>query len=248
VVHEDVVKFLMDRGVIKPLKDRSIYSEEDLAGYSKEMKVFLAEVMQGQLPPKRQEFVALDERLLREIGNRFRSKYVLRGRVLEMGTSSLDTFNPVQTGIIPFVFKTGSRLIFGVASTETYETVNRAVFGAMMAGALIQESSPLRPKRFDEQDRSNIEDINRAIWGAGVPGLGILGSKSGEVAKGVVQIEMLLQDTLTGEPIWANRIGIEVVPESAFSLVDKKALVKAAVEEAVERLIEDLAVTLNARS
>jgi len=247
-VQDDVINFLIEKGVIKRLSTSTPYKEEYLKDYSREMKEFVANLYKQENPTQKNEFVALNEKLLLALKDRFNSRYVLRGRIHQMGIQDLDTINPVQAGILPFVFKTGSRIVFGVGSTETYEALNNMAVGAVLGGAFAQETFPLDPKRFDAKDRENIKDINRGVWLGGGPGLGWLSHKSGKVSNAVVHLEMVLQDAVTGAPLWSNRIGVEVSPESSFYLGGDESLLKAALEYAVERLIEDLTVSFNGRS
>lgn len=246
-VYEDVVTFLLDKGVIKQVKLNLPYEQSHLKDYSQFMKDFIAEVYRTQMD-KPQKYIALDDRILLEMKNRFKGRYVLRGRIIEMGTHTAESFNPAQTGILPFVFKTSGRIVFGVGSTDTYEMVNQMVMGAFLGSAFAQERIPLDPKRFDLKDEENIKDLNRGIWAAGTPGLAWLGHKSGDVKAGVIHLEMLVQDTETAQPLWANRIRVDVTPESVFYTGDRDSLLKIAIERAVDRLIEDLTKTLNARS
>lgn len=247
-VQDDVIDFLIQKKVIKKIDVSLPYNEEYITDYSRETRDFVKKLYQHDKLPSKIEFVALNEKILFALSERFKSRYVLRGRIHQMEVKGLDTVNPVQVGILPFIFKSGSRIIFGVSSSETYEAFNKVAIGAVLGSAFAQETFPLDPKRFDAKDQENIKDINRGIWLGGAPGLGLLSHKSGEVKNAVVHIEMVLQDALTGSPLWANRIGVEVSPESSFYLGGDESLLKAALEYAVERLIEDLTISFNARS
>ncbi|MFN3535327.1 MAG: hypothetical protein ACK4WB_08055, partial [Desulfatiglandales bacterium] len=177
--YEDVVQFLLDKGVLKTVQVELPYKEEHLKDFSLETQGFVRSLYQQQTQRKAQRTVPVDHKLLGEIGKRFQSRYVLRGRIVEMGITSAQSFNPAQTGILPFIFKTGSRLVFGVGSTDTYELVNKMALGAIVGSAFAQGRFPLDPTRFDAKDEENIKDLNRAIWAAGGPGLAWLGHKSG---------------------------------------------------------------------
>lgn len=245
--YEDIFAFLLERGVIKSVAVKAAHDEKFLNDYSKMMKDFVQEVYKSERQAP-QKFIPLDEKLLLAMKDRFKSRYVLRGRVIEMGTKKAESFNPAQTGVLPFIFKTGSRVVFGVGSTDTYELVDKLMLGAVLGSGLAQERYPLDPKRFKLKDQENIKDLNRGIWAAGGPGLAWMSHGSGDTPAGIVHMEMLLQDTATGMPIWANRIRVDVTPESVFYTGDRDSLLKVAIERAVERLIEDLTKTFNARS
>ncbi len=243
-VYEDVVLKLVEKGIIKAIKQIQPYDERLISDYSKEMKAFISDAFRSDIPMQTEEFRPLDQRTIRELARHFKAKYVLRGRVLAMGPGYEDTTNPYQIGILPFSFKLGSRLIFGIAESEKYEMFSRGALGVMAGSLLSQKNVPLDPEKYELAKRTDIQDLNKWAWIGGTGTLGAFTQKTGSVKKGVVHIQMILQDPYSGEVLWANRIQVEAQPESVFGPTDPDYLMQNALDHAVDRLVEDLHRTI----
>jgi hypothetical protein len=228
---EDVVEYLMDQGVIQAPRRSASYRtaaiERELqGGWSDEMKEELEEVIYQDISSSRsdgnqkQKPIALNTQILKEMSNAFGADYVVRGRIIEFSADQRDSFNPLRTGIVPFVFKSGQRTIFGVAESEGYENI----------------------------DMDAIEDYDRMramLWGAGGFLTGLIGEKQGRVRGATVQIRVLVQDAGTGEVIWLNRAEACATPSSAFAEQAPDLLIAKAIDKAVNSLVGDFVSAFN---
>lgn len=229
---EDVVQYLMEQQVIQVSSSDSAPSgianleREMHGGWSDQMKEEIEEIIFQEITSSRaeknqtQKPVALNHQLLKELGNTFGADYIVRGRIIEFRPDQKDSFNPLSTGIIPFVFKSGQRTIFGVAESEGYEKV-------------------------DMDAIENYDRLRAMGWGAGGFVTGLIGDKQGRVSRATVQIRVLVQDARTGQVIWLNRAEACAAPSSAFAEQKPELLFGPAIDQAVNSLIGDFAAALN---
>ncbi|MCD6262424.1 MAG: hypothetical protein J7J52_05330 [Deltaproteobacteria bacterium] len=132
-VEEDVVKYLIDNRIIKPLSGRnrsagSVRGELENNEWSPAMKKELRKLIHnnGKVAlsdyGKKINLIALDNAMVKNIGEAFDADYVIRGRILVFRSGDDNTFNPLQTGILPFFLETTNRTIFGVARAHRYDS------------------------------------------------------------------------------------------------------------------------------
>ncbi|AEH45259.1 hypothetical protein Thein_1393 [Thermodesulfatator indicus DSM 15286] len=227
---EQVNQYLLSQGVIKPVK--TYYSNVDsslitmLKGdWSPEMKAEIWQAIERNQrisKVKKEETRPLDTQMIMDIGKTFGARYVVRGRILDFNSERYRSLNPIKSGLLPFVVNLGSRTVFGVADSETYEAINFAATGAI-AGGLIDAS-----------------------WGgAGIgAAAGLATLKTGKTNQAKVQLRIYIQDTSTGEVIWTGRTEVEVTPESIFANKSSDDLFKKAIDEAVHFLVADFSKAL----
>ena len=224
---EDLVKHMVDKGVIREFSGGSdtYFLDKELQGsWSDEMKEEMGEVIYQEIISNKSggyqanRPVAMDRETLQDLGSAFGADYVIRGRIIEFGTDQQDTFNPIRTGLIPFVFKSSLRTGFGVAETETYD--------------------------FIEVDKDEIKDydiVRDWFWGGGAFVTGLIGEKQGQVPGATVQIRLLVQDARTGNVLWLNRAETCSIPRTAYADPDTNQLIKKSIEQAVNSLVSDFA-------
>jgi hypothetical protein len=226
---EDVVEYLMNQGVIQAPQGSASYRtaavERELQeGWSGEMKEELEEVIYQEITTGssegKQKPIALNTQILKEMGNAFGADYIVRGRIIEFGADQKDSFNPLRTGLVPFVFKSGQRTVFGVAESEGYENIDM--------------------EAIEEYDR-----MRAMLWGAGGFLTGLIGEKQGRVRGATVQIRVLVQDARTGEVIWLNRAEACAAPSSAFAEQAPDLLIAKAIDKAVNSLVGDFVSAYN---
>jgi hypothetical protein len=228
---EDVVKYLMDRGVIQDVGSGSApyatagLDQELKESWSNEMKEEIQNVIIQNMNAtsgggQELTLVALDRQVLNDMGDTFGADYIVRGRIIEFGVDQKDSFNPVRTGLIPFVFKSGQRTILGVAESEGYEKID--------------------PELLEDFDRG------RAFgWGAGGFVTGLFGEKQGRVRGATVQVRVLVQDASTGAIVWLNRAEVCTTPASVFAEPEQGTLLARSIEEAVNSLMNDFVSAYN---
>jgi curli biogenesis system outer membrane secretion channel CsgG len=276
-VEEDVVQYLVDLGVIRIIGQPSIHSsnsyrlitEELSSGWSDAMQEEIQKlvVKNEQLGKSKQGYeiarVGLDPGTIQQIGRRFGADYILRGRIVEYEVRDDNTLNPLEVGILPFLFDTSSALLFGFAESEQYDLWQDLTFGAGM-GALFgshAETPYTAPDkkttvsgshpRFATESVSTHgghEDhaaLNAAVWGAAGASAAYLASKGGQVKQAVVQISLALQDASDGRIVWANRVEKQVKPISMWADPAVRIQIDRAVEEAATALIVNLANALS---
>lgn len=249
---EDVSKYLMDRGIInqpKGLTVETIALQGQLKeGWSDEMKKEIEAVIYqnmanevaGKKGLQNQKGIAMDSKMVKELGSNFHADYVVRGRIIEFRSGQEDTFDPFRIGFLPFIFKTGQRAIFGVAESDTYETIDKVAIGAALGGIIGHTDSIITPA-----DTSEYRNWNSLIWGAVGAGAGYLADKGGRVPKATVQLRIMVQDAKTGEIVWLNRAEISTTPFTTYADPDQEALFSSAIGLAVKRLIDSFVATLS---
>ncbi len=272
VVYEDVIGYLLEKGIIQDATPEEGKSTATLAlekelrkEWSSGMKaeilgaIYRNEANRRSNEPywNRERLITLDSEAVRGIGNRFRADYVLRGRVLVFRSGQEDSFNPIQTGLLPFFFKVGSRTVFGVAQSDTYEMIDKMAIGGIVGAALAKDDWPLEDndKKFVGHPRfggglvheEDYASLNTAIWGAAGAGIAFLAHKGGRVDHAWVQLRMIAQDARTGQIVWVNRAEVKVMPKTVFGEKDVDILTSEAIQHAVGRLIDNFVASLTGR-
>jgi hypothetical protein len=272
VIYEDVIAYLLDRGIIQdatPDEGKSAATttlEKELAkDWSAGMKAeILRAIYQNEANRRaaepywnKERLISLDSDAVRGLGARFRADYVLRGRVLVFQSGQEDSFNPVQTGLLPFFFKVGSRTVFGVAQSDTYEMIDKMAIGGLVGAALAKDNWPVEDndKKFVGAPRfggglvheEDYASLNTAIWGAAGAGIAFLAHKGGRVDSAWVQLRMIAQDAHTGQIVWVNRAEVKVMPKTVFGEKDVDILTSEAIQHAVGRLVDNFVASLTGR-
>ena len=270
-MQEDVINYMLERGIIKETENNRQVSMETTtlltemeSSWSDEMKGELARAIyqnvtaaQGGKDAKywnSERLIALDVHTLRSLGNAFAADYVVRGRVVEFATDEEDSFNPMQTGILPFFFKFGQRTVFGVAKSDEYEMIDKMAIGALMGSGLAPSDYPLEGDtkttvaghpRFGavETFTDSLPLQNAMIWGGVGAAAAHLAHKGGKVNRAAVQLRMVVQDAATGEIVWANRAEVRVTPQSAYADQDHDTLLRRAIQHATSNLVRNFLAT-----
>ena len=63
----------------------------------------------------------LDAKTVAKIGQQFNADYILRGRILEFKTRQGTSWAPSRRGLLPVVFESTGRSVFGYASSDAYD-------------------------------------------------------------------------------------------------------------------------------
>lgn len=253
VMEEDVIAYLLEKGIIQEREITTAESpeveslrEEIAGGWSDTMKQELAEALYHNLSLQKsqdekywneQRLISLDRNTLRDIGSHFGAKYIIRGRIIEVSAGRDDSFNPVQTGILPFFFKMGSRMVFGIAESDTYEMIDKMALGSLIGGV----SSTAADMPIDDDD--GLSDLNAVIWGSVGAGAAHLAHKSGRVDKVIVHLRLVIQDTYTGDIVWANRAEVKTTPKSVYGERDINVLMERAIQDATATLMQNFVLS-----
>ncbi|WP_289020747.1 hypothetical protein [Desulfobacter postgatei] len=279
VVNEDVISYLTDKKIInqekmtrKPSSAGSMLKAELAKEWSDEMKVEIATVLLSNAKKRKAESIrdmaseyktiALDAGVIRDIGRTFDADYIVRGRIMVFKTGREDSFNPLQTGVLPFFFNFGSGTAFGIAESENYEMIDKMAIGGLLGAAIAPSGWPIEESsadtvlsdahpRFDGGlsaiSGTSYAEWNTAIWGVAGSAVTHLAHKGGRVENAVVQLRMVVQDTRTGGILWTNRSEVKTMSEGVFSKKDADTLMSHAIQQLCERLVDSFAATENNR-
>ena len=241
---EDVVKYLVDRGIIRSpyavSSETAVLQQQLEQTGSETMKKQLQDIIHQNMAVSetratglaKHRSISLNSNTLKELAGRFGADYVVRGRIIEFRSGTEDSFNPVKTGILPFVFKSGQRTIFGIAESDTYECIDKLAIGGALGAAIGLAAS------------STNKSLNATVWGFVGAGAAFLSDKGGKVPKATVQLRMLVQDAGTGEIIWLNRAEVNAVPISTYAEHDREILFSTAIRHAAKSLVDNFVATL----
>lgn len=206
----------------------------------------------------------MDAGTIREIGRQFDADYVIRGRIIVFKSGLEDSFNPVQTGLLPFFFNAGSRAMFGVAESDKYEMIDKVAIGGLLGAAVAPSDWPKEGNATSTTTQSGhpqfggtlvttVSEVsesgfNSAVWGLAGSGAAYLAHKGGKVNNAVVQLRMMVQDARTGKILWTNRAESKAMPESAFiGKKDPDTLMSQAIQRVCGRLVDNFVATANSR-
>lgn len=272
-VTEDVIAYLSSRNIIQPdteFQDDSaanaVLRAELGKDWSDSMKMEIAKALEsnrktsrdkaGTTPGSQTGSIALDHTEIQEIGAVFNADYVVRGRIMVFQNGREDSFNPLQTGVLPFFFNFGSRTLFGIAESEKYEMIDKMAIGGLLGASLALDDWPKNDEtvtsmaeghpRFDGgliTETVADTNFNRAVWGVAGAGLGYLAHQGGRVDNATVQLRMIVQDTATGEIVWTNRAEAKTMTQSAYSKKEPEVLLASAIQQVCERLFDNFVAT-----
>jgi hypothetical protein len=267
-INEDVFAYLSQKKIInqntvpqKISSANSVLQAELAKDWSDIMKNEIINALKANLeneevensrdPNTQYKSIALDHKAIQEIGMAFNADYVVRGRIIVFKNDREDSFNPLQTGVLPFFFNTGSRALFGIAESDNYEMIDKMAIGGILGAALSMNDWPV-----DEDTTTSLagghprfggglttdtsySDWNTAIWGAAGAGLAHLAHKGGRVDNAIVQLRMIVQDTRNGEILWTNRAEVKTMTQSAFNKKDGDTLMARAIQQVCQRLFDN---------
>lgn len=248
-IQEDVFRFLIEQNII------SISAYEDMTSpslaneleseWSESMKVDLRRYLQEQQYRKTNKIVAspgthgITPSTIAKIGRTFNADYIVRGRILEFKTRQEGNWKPWKRGVLPFISGTSSRMLFGFASTDTYDTINQTVAGAAVGAGAAYASEIDSIYGHSETMFGSGVTKNSVIWGIGGAMAGNLAKHSGRVDQAVVQLRIWVQEAATGNVVWTNRVDVKVSPESVLADNQYDGLFDTAINKGISTLIDD---------
>jgi hypothetical protein len=255
-VQEDVFQYLVSEGVINLIpyeETKSVTLVNELSNdWSDTMKAEISRFIEQQNGTAAVNAEnspgthGLTTRTVAKIGRYFKADYIVRGRILEYKSRQDPTWEPWKKGILPFINGGTSRILFGFASSDTYDEWNQKVTGAMYGARIGYEHSNW-PWDSDEGDTifglSDGSDANAILWGAVGAEVGSNSYNSGRVDQAVVQLRIWVQEAVSGNVVWTNRVDVKVSPESFMADNQYDALFDKAIEKGVTTLIDNFVTT-----
>jgi hypothetical protein len=261
-VTDDIVRYLVDKKVIQPIKDQKkppidFYSDESWSDATQEV---VSGILATDLKAVNSEDAipaGFPPEMVNEVANKFKASYLLRGRIIEYEIRDGYTLDPLRRGLLPFFFDSTSSAFFGVARSEGYDLFQDmavgGAFGALLgSGANMPFNAPSTHSKIvgDNPRFATIETtkdggyslhsgLNAATWGAAGAGAAFLAKKGGAVPEAVVQMELALQRP-DGEVLWYNRAEVKASLKSVFGDPRNRRLMDMAIESAVSMLMDDL--------
>ncbi|MBU0485717.1 MAG: hypothetical protein KKB30_14530 [Proteobacteria bacterium] len=244
-VQEDTMRYLADNQIIKTNSfnnelnnKRSLQRELDGA-WSSLMREEIAKLIAAEqrvTKTEQNKGTALNKQTLAKIGADFRADYILRGRLIKFDLQQEHTWNPMKKGILPVIFDGTNRTFFGVAKSETYDTIDSMAVGAAI-GSIFGDSAN---SPYTTADKVNPSGANSTVWGLAGAGAAYLASQGGVTNQAAVELRIWIQDPETSEVIWTNRVHVLVSPQTMFADSNKDKLFDTAVTQAVTALVQDL--------
>ncbi len=245
-IQEDVFHYLVQREIIELARyesasSRSLQNElndvwspamkEELSFYIDQQKIDSG-ININESPGTH----GLSKNTVARIGRDFGADYIVRGRILEYKTREDVTWEPWRKGVLPFIISGTSHILYGAASSDTYDETGDIVSGAIW-GAILGGSGnwPFR----DEHISGYSATKNSVFWGAAGGGLGKLSNKRGRIEQAVVQLRIWVQEAASGEVVWTNRVRVQVSPETVYADLQYDALFDSAIEKGVSTLVDN---------
>ncbi|MBC8209080.1 MAG: hypothetical protein H8E79_07940 [Desulfobulbaceae bacterium] len=162
----------------------------------------------------------LNNETLAKLGRNLKADYVVRGRIqVTSNTSRLDWL-PWHTKRLPFISDPDSHLAVGFANSEQYD-----YWPQKSAGVRISDNNSEPINLFGHANDNIIE------W---LPAPGTEATRNQ-----ITQIWMWVQEAMSGQIVWSNRALVNISSNTAFDEIKSAPLSKAAIEQAMTRLIDD---------
>lgn len=245
-VQEDVFRFLVEENIISVASYEEVtspsVSNELENEWSESMKSDLRRYLQQQQAKRTNKVTAspgthgLTRQTVARLGRMFNADYVVRGRLLEFKTRQEGTWAPWKRGLLPFVTGGTSKMLFGFAGSDSYDTLNQTVSGGTIGAAIGSVANT--PYGSGKTIFGNV-DANSIIWGSGGAFAGELSSHSGRIDQAAVQLRIWVQEAATGNVVWTNRVDVKVSPESVLADAQYDALFDKAINKGISTLVED---------
>jgi len=264
VPFEDVLEELYRRGKLKIRQPNRVkispslletYQQDWSPIMKEEIKgLIMAEVKRqskGNLEPKVQ--LSFEEADIFSLAQKFKARYVLRGRIVEFDLRDEDTLNPFKIGFLTAQNRFLSRLFYGAPQEQKIGTVHEVSVGGVLAGILGSNAKdPFHPPHketyrighplFGETytrevgGDDNYDFLNALSWGAAGAFISYLAAHGGNSPEAVINISVYLYDVKENRLVWENRVRLRVSPQSVWAPRKPVDLLLVAIEEAARLL------------
>lgn len=281
-VQEDVFQYLVDSRIISLVpyeKDKkrshSTLERELVANWSEVMKTAIGGFIEEEQRRLEAESAStntaspleapgahgLDSKTVRKLAKNFDAQYLVRGRIIEFDMRKEHTWDLGKLGLLPFFYGGASQMMFGIAKSEKYNTLEEMTVGGL-AGALLgsRMSTPYEElvntqtvttsgattvTTTENVGTSDYASLNSFVWGAVGVGTAYLARQGGDTPQAVVQLRIWVQDAESGKVVWTNRAEVKVSPASAMEDSSHDVLFKSAVNRAVTILMDDMSANVS---
>jgi flagellar motor protein MotB len=185
--------------------------------------------------------VGLSKEMVQYLGDELEADLIIRGRIIEYGLKSVDTYNPLKRGFLPVLYEPVKDALFGAPSGKEYEAgldpVDYSQLGQGLGFLLGQKTQDDVVGTWDWLMDTSFGTIAN------------LYPRKKQVSS-IVQIRMYAQDVKTGDVIWSNRVETEYTPRSnqAFNSKHLKTMFDKNIERGIAVLMDDMfsCITLKA--
>ncbi len=235
-VNEDVFQYLVAQDIISPIpynksSSKSLHYELH-NDWSPQMKAEIQRHINIQDTAHNNSVLTspgthgLTRQAIAKIGREFDADYVVRGRILECKTREEYRWEPWKKGFLPFINSGVNRMLLGFASANSYDLEDTQIIGGAL-GAQIGYKS-----------KNWLDQHDTILWGA-VGSSTKSTANAGKVDQAVVQLRIWIQEAVTGNVVWTNRIEVRVIPETFFADKQYDDLFNKAIERGITTLIEN---------
>jgi hypothetical protein len=186
----------------------------------------------------RNKNIPLDYINLQSMSSFFNADYIVRGRIVQYGMEDKDSPNPLQTGILPFIFRVGPRTLVGYSKTDYYEALGSFTMGEFL-GRIGSRSLPLITRGMG-LSASSSNAFNSFLWAGFDSSIDLMVYEEGKAPKTYVQIGMLVQSAKTGDILWFNSVAVGTSPQRICGEANPSTLYNSAIQQAAASLVEDV--------
>lgn len=123
-IQEDIIDYLVQENVIKVDTTSSLALQLADDDWSETMKSEIRSYMSQVASDAGQNSFGthgLDAKTVAKIGQQFNADYILRGRILEFKSRQGTSWAPSRRGLLPVVFESTGRSVFGYVSSDAYD-------------------------------------------------------------------------------------------------------------------------------
>lgn len=185
--------------------------------------------------------VGLSREMVQQLGNELGADLIVRGRIIEYGLKSVDTYNPLKRGFLPVLYEPLKDALFGAPSGREYEyDLDEVDYSRLGQGLGFL---------FGEKTQEDVEGTWNVLMDNSFGTIATLYPRRKQVSS-IVQIRLYAQDVKTGDVIWSNRVETEYTPRSnqAFNSKHLKTMFDKNIERGIALLMDDMlsCITLKA--
>jgi len=184
----------------------------------------------------------LTPQTIHKIGRYFNADYIVRGRILEFKTRQDTSWEPWKKGVLPFINNGANRVLFGFASSASYDEFNNMATGGLIGSVIGHNANSPTSDGDYIFGISGGDSANTIIWGTAGLALGKANYHSGRVDQAAVQMRIWIQEAATGKVVWTNRVSVKVSPESVLADNQYDVLFNRAIEKGVTTLIDNFVI------